>query len=97
VLKWGVVFVERTILVIFLRLLELGNEVVEMFACDVGDLAALPGNRFENLKGGCNGQCSIRINDQWRIVRQQNTPIVVYCASGEHCTSAIQVLRDLGI
>jgi rhodanese-related sulfurtransferase len=30
-------------------------------------------------------------------VRQQNTPIVVYCAGGEHCTSAIQVLRDLGI
>jgi rhodanese-related sulfurtransferase len=30
-------------------------------------------------------------------VRQQNTPIVVYCASGEHCTGAIQVLRDLGI
>ena len=25
-----------------------------------------------------------------------NTPIVVYCASGEHCTSAVQVLRDLG-
>jgi len=24
-----------------------------------------------------------------------NTPIVVYCASGEHCTSAVQVLRDL--
>jgi proteic killer suppression protein len=38
-----------------------------MFAWDVGDLAALRGNRFENLKGGCKGQCSIRINDQWRI------------------------------
>jgi proteic killer suppression protein len=31
------------------------------------DLAALPGNRFEALSGGRNGQCSIRINDQWRI------------------------------
>ncbi len=31
------------------------------------DLAALPGNRFETLKGDRKGQFSIRINDQWRI------------------------------
>ena len=31
------------------------------------DLAALPGNRFETLKGDRRGQYSIRINDQWRI------------------------------
>jgi proteic killer suppression protein len=31
------------------------------------DLAALPGNRLEALKGGRQGQYSIRINDQWRI------------------------------
>lgn len=31
------------------------------------DLAALPGNRFEVLKGDRKGQYSIRINDQWRI------------------------------
>jgi len=31
------------------------------------DLAALPGNRFEALKGDRKGQFSIRINDQWRI------------------------------
>jgi proteic killer suppression protein len=31
------------------------------------DLAALPGNRFEALKGKRRGQYSIRINDQWRI------------------------------
>lgn len=30
------------------------------------DLAALPGNRFEALKGDRRGQYSIR-NDQWRI------------------------------
>jgi len=36
-------------------------------AITIGDLAALPGNRFENLKGDRKGQCSIRINDQWRI------------------------------
>ena len=33
----------------------------------LADLAALPGNRFEALKGDRKGQYSIRINDQWRI------------------------------
>ncbi len=36
-------------------------------ATSVGDLAALPGNRFEALSGNRKGQYSIRINDQWRI------------------------------
>lgn len=36
-------------------------------AVTLRDLAALPGNRFEALKGDRKGQCSIRINDQWRI------------------------------
>jgi toxin HigB-1 len=36
-------------------------------ATTIGDLAALPGNRFENLKNDRKGQCSIRINDKWRI------------------------------
>jgi proteic killer suppression protein len=31
------------------------------------DLAALPGNRFEALKGKRKGQYSIRINEQWRV------------------------------
>ncbi len=31
------------------------------------DLAALPGNRFEALKGDRKGQYRIRINDRWRI------------------------------
>ncbi len=31
------------------------------------DLAALPGNRLERLKGDRKGQYSIRINDRWRI------------------------------
>jgi proteic killer suppression protein len=31
------------------------------------DLAALPGNRFEALKGDRKGQYSIRVNDQWRV------------------------------
>jgi proteic killer suppression protein len=36
-------------------------------ATSVRDLAALPGNRFEMLRGDRQGQFSIRINDQWRI------------------------------
>jgi proteic killer suppression protein len=40
------------------------------------DLSALPGNRFEALKGDRRGQYSIRINDQWRICFEwtQNAP-----------------------
>lgn len=34
---------------------------------NIADLANLPSNRFEALKGDRKGQCSIRINDQWRI------------------------------
>jgi proteic killer suppression protein len=36
-------------------------------AVSLKDLAALPGNRFEVLKGNRKGQYSIRINDQWRV------------------------------
>jgi len=36
-------------------------------AVTLKDLAALPGNRFEILKGDRKGQHSIRINDQWRV------------------------------
>ncbi|HEV3481546.1 MAG TPA: type II toxin-antitoxin system RelE/ParE family toxin [Candidatus Acidoferrales bacterium] len=36
-------------------------------ATSLKDLAALPGNRFEALRGDREGQYSIRINDQWRI------------------------------
>ncbi len=36
-------------------------------AVSLKDLAVLPGNRFEVLKGDRRGQYSIRINDQWRI------------------------------
>lgn len=31
------------------------------------DLKVPPGNKLEALKGNRAGQCSIRINDQWRI------------------------------
>ena len=36
-------------------------------ATSILDLSALPGNRFEALKGQRKGQYSIRINDQWRV------------------------------
>lgn len=31
------------------------------------DLRIPPGNRLEALSGDRKGQCSIRINDQWRV------------------------------
>lgn len=36
-------------------------------ASSLRDLAALPGNRLEALKGDREGQHSIRINRQWRL------------------------------
>ena len=36
-------------------------------AVGLNDLAMLPGNRFEKLKGDRKGEYSIRINDQWRL------------------------------
>lgn len=36
-------------------------------AVTLRDLAVLPGNRLEALKGNRKGQYSIRINHQWRI------------------------------
>ena len=39
-------------------------------ATTLRDLASLPGNRFETLKGKRKGQYSIRINDQWRVCFQ---------------------------
>ena len=36
-------------------------------ANSINDLKEIRGNRFEMLKGDRKGQCSIRINDQYRI------------------------------
>lgn len=33
----------------------------------LADLRVPPGNRLEKLSGNRAGQCSIRVNDQWRI------------------------------
>ena len=37
-------------------------------ATNESDLNIPPGNRFEKLKGSKKEWCSIRINDQWRVV-----------------------------
>jgi proteic killer suppression protein len=34
---------------------------------ELADLRIPPGNRLEKLSGERAGQCSIRINDQWRV------------------------------
>ena len=39
----------------------------QLEAASLKDLAVLPGNRFEALKGDRKGQYGIRINEQWRI------------------------------
>jgi len=36
-------------------------------AYSLEDLRVPPGNRLEALRGGRQGQWSIRINDQWRV------------------------------
>jgi proteic killer suppression protein len=36
-------------------------------AASLDDLRVPPGNRLEKLKGNRKDQCSIRVNDQWRI------------------------------
>ena len=50
----------------FARQAELRLERLEA-ATSLKDLAALPGNRLEALKGNRQGQYSIRVTDQWRI------------------------------
>ena len=50
----------------FDRQAQLGLDRLEA-ATSLQDLAALPGNRLEALRGDRKGQHSIRINDQWRI------------------------------
>ena len=37
-------------------------------ATNESDLNIPPGNRFEKLKGSKKEWCSIRINDQWRVI-----------------------------
>lgn len=43
------------------------------YARELSDLASPPGNRLEALKGEREGQYSIRINDQYRLVLSSET------------------------
>jgi proteic killer suppression protein len=43
-------------------------------ATSLNDLAAVPGNRLEPLKGNRKGEHSIRINGQWRLCSIWNNP-----------------------
>ncbi|PZP21006.1 type II toxin-antitoxin system RelE/ParE family toxin [Pseudomonas kuykendallii] len=52
----------KNILSVATRKLAMLNAAVEL-----RDLRSPPGNRLESLQGNRAGQCSIRINDQWRI------------------------------
>lgn len=45
------------------------------FAHNEKDLLAPPSNRFEHLKGDLKNYCSIRINDQFRIMFRFNNGI----------------------
>lgn len=44
-------------------------DILEAATC-LQDLARLPSNRFEALRGDRRGQFSIRINQQWRVCFQ---------------------------
>ena len=59
------------------RLAQLGPDVTKAYrkrvqliaaANDERDLYALRSNRFEKLGGDSQGQWSLRINDQWRLI-----------------------------
>lgn len=43
-------------------------------ALTIQSLLAPPANRLEKLKGGRQGQWSIRINDQWRVCFRWDAP-----------------------
>jgi len=42
-------------------------------AADERDFRALKSLHFERLKGNRSGQCSMRLNDQWRLVLEFET------------------------
>ena len=49
-----------------------GRALVKLLMVDAAtveaDFRVPPSNRFEHLSGRLTGFCSVRINDQWRIV-----------------------------
>ncbi len=53
---------------------EIGRRKLRMLnnSQDLNDLQIPPSNRLEKLKGNLKDFCSIRINDQWRIIFKWN-------------------------
>jgi proteic killer suppression protein len=53
----------------FANIREVAERKLQMLdsAASLDALRSPPGNRLEVLRGDRAGQCSIRINDQWRI------------------------------
>jgi proteic killer suppression protein len=39
------------------------------------DLRVPPGNRFEHLRGNLAGRCSIRVNKQYRLIFEWESPL----------------------
>ena len=52
-------------------------------AASLEDLARVPGNRFEALRGDREGQYSIRINAQWRLC---------FCWTGEEDATDVEIV-----
>lgn len=64
------------------RVSHMGPDLVKCFrrkmavvtaASDERDLIAMRSLRFEKLSGDRTGQCSIRLNDQWRLILRFRT------------------------
>ena len=55
-------------------------------ATSLSDLAAVPGNRLEVLRGDRAGQHSIRINKQWRICFVWN--------DHDSCAERVEIVDD---
>lgn len=55
----------------FTRAARMKMDRLELAKC-LEDLAILPGNRLEKLRGDRDGQYSLRINDQWRVCFRWN-------------------------
>ena len=53
-------------------------------AHDLRDLLSPPGNRLEALAGDLRGFHSIRVNDQWRLIRWRDSDAEAVALSDYH-------------
>ncbi|RKH42569.1 plasmid maintenance system killer [Corallococcus sp. AB050B] len=54
-------------------------------ATSTQDLLKLKGLNFEKLKGNRKGQCSLRLNDQWRLIVKVGTE------NGKQCLRIVEI------